>query len=113
MATVTKVIPSGSTSGAPVKIAASATPGTLFHTADASKLDEVTLYLTNTDTVAHTVTIEFGDATAPDHNINIQVAAKDTTCAIPGVPLTGGLTVKVFADAANKVNMVGFVNRIG
>lgn len=112
MATITKLNPSASTNGAPVKIAATATAGTLFHTASASAEDEIYLYLANTDTVQRLVTIEWGNATAPDSNIVIPVPAQDTVLAIAGVPLTNSLTVKAFADAANKVNMYGYVNRI-
>lgn len=108
---VTHMIPSGSTNGLPVKIAASATPGTLFHTADPVALDDIYMSLTNTDTVDHTVTVEFGGPTAPDDNIKFIVPAGDTIPAIMGVPLTNSLTVKAFCDTANKVNMFGYVNR--
>jgi hypothetical protein len=109
---ISKVVPSGSSNGAPVKVAATATAGTLFHTAHATALDEIYLFLTNTDTLDRKATIEFGDATAPDHNVKITVPAGDTIIAIAGVPLTNSLTVKVFADAANVVNMLGYINRI-
>lgn len=114
MSTITKLNPTGSTDGSPVAIAATATAGTLFHTASttAGVQDEIYMYLTNTDSVAHQVTVEFGDATAPGHNIDFPVPANDTVLAIAGVPLTNGKTVKAFADAASKVNMFGFVNRI-
>lgn len=112
MATITKVIPSGSTDGKPVKIAATATAGTLFHTAHATALDEVSMYLTNTDSVDRVVTVEFGGATAPDWNVMFTVPAKETILAIPGVPLTNSTTVKAFAAAANVINMLGYINRI-
>lgn len=112
MSTISKIIPSGSTDGKPVKIAATATAGTTFHTAHASALDEITMYLTNTDTVDRQVTIEFGGATAPDWNVIINVPAKDTVLAVPGIPLTNSTTCKAFAAAANVVNMLGYVNRI-
>ncbi len=111
---ISKLVPSGSTNGMPVKVAAVATAGTLFHTAvsGTAALDEITMYLTNIDSVDHVATLEFGDATAPDHNIKITVPAKDTVLAIPGVPLNNAKTVKVFADTANVLNMFGFVNQI-
>lgn len=112
MTTITKVIPSGSTNGKPVKITATATAGTLFHTAHATSLDEIYLYLTNTDSVDRAVTIEFGGATAPDWNVKIIVPTGETVLAIPGIPLTNSLTVKAFAAAANVINMLGYVNRI-
>ncbi len=111
MASLTPVIPSGSTDGKPVKIAATATAGTLFHTAHATALDEINMYLSNTDTVDRNVTVEFGGATAPDWNVVFKVPAGQTILAIPGVRLTNSLTVKAFASAANVVNMLGNVNR--
>lgn len=112
MTSITKIIPSGSTDGKPVKIAATATAGTLFHTAHATSKDEIYLYLTNTDSSDRTVTIEFGGATAPDFNVKCTVPAGDTVLAIPGIPLTNSLAVKAFASVANVVNMLGYVNRI-
>lgn len=110
--TVTKRVPSGSTDGAPIKIAATATPGTLFHTADATALDEITMYLTNTDTVDRAVTVEFGTATAPDNNLKFIVPAGETILAVPGISLTNSKTCKAFCATANVVNMVGYINRI-
>lgn len=115
MTTVTKVINSGSAGnpdGTPVKIAATATAGTLFHTAHATSLDEVWMWLTNTDTADRTATVEFGGATAPDFNIKFKIPAGETILAIPGIPLTNSKTVRVFASSANVVNMFGYINRI-
>lgn len=112
MATIAKLVPSGSTSGKPIKIAATATVGTTFHTAHATSLDEIYLYLTNTDTTDRNVTVEFGGTTAPDFNIKFVVPAGETILAVPGIPLTGSLLATVFASAANVVNMFGYVNRI-
>lgn len=112
MASIAAVIPSGSTDGKPVKIAATATAGTLFHTAHATAFDEVNMYLTNTDSVDRNVTVEFGGATAPDWNVKFKVPTGETILAIPGVRLTNSTTVKAFCDAANVVNMLGNINRI-
>lgn len=112
MATITKVLPSGSTNGRPVKIAATATAGTTFHTAHASALDEVTMYLSNTDTVDRAVTVEFGGTTSVDDHLKFVVPAGETILAVPGIPLTNSLVVRAFAAAANVVTMSGYVNRI-
>jgi hypothetical protein len=112
MATITKVLPSGSTDGAPVKVVATATAGTLFHTADATAKDEIYLTLTNTSTNDVVTTVEFGGATAPDFNVKFTVPANDTVLAIAGIPLTNSKTVKAFAATANVINMLGYVNRI-
>jgi hypothetical protein len=113
--TFTKIVPSGSTTGMGIKVVAVATLGTLFHQAGAgtTNFDEIWLWLFNSDTASHVVTIEFGDATAPDHNIVIVVPPKaGLICAIPGLVLQNSLSVTVFADAANLVTMSGYVNRI-
>jgi hypothetical protein len=111
MGAVTPVIPSGSTDGAPVKIAATATAGTLFHTADVAAKDEVWMWLTNTDAVDRNVTVELGGATAPDYNVKFIVPAGETILALAGTRLTNSKTVKAFASAANVVNMFGNINR--
>lgn len=111
MATITKLNPSGSTTGMPVAVVAIATPGTTFHTASASAQDEVYMYLTNTDSVQRQVTIQFG-GTALGQNIDVPVPANDTVLALPGIPITNSLVVAAFADSASKVNMFGYVNRI-
>lgn len=110
--TIKKLVPSGSTNGCPVKVVATATAGTLFHTADAAALDEITMYLSNTDTVDRAVTVEFGGPTSPDFHMVFIAPAGETILAIPGIPLTNSLTCKVFAAAANVVTMFGYVNRI-
>jgi hypothetical protein len=111
---ITKQVLSGSTNGAGIKVAATATPGTLLHTAvtGTASLDEIWIYLTNTDTVDRKITIEYGGATAPDQNVKFIVPTGETIIAITGLVLNNGLTVKAFADAANVVNALGFVNRI-
>jgi len=109
---ITKVVPSGSTNGKPIKVVATATLGTTFHTSHATALDEVTMYLTNTDTVDRAVTVEFGGVTSPDNLMKFTVPAGDSILAVPGIPLTNSLVVTVFAAAANVVTMWGYINRI-
>lgn len=109
---IAKVIPSASTNGKPIKVAATATAGTTFHTAHATALDEVTMYLSNTDSVDRTVTVEFGGVTSPDNLMKFTVPAGDSILAVPGIPLTSSLVVGVFASAANVITMWGYVNRI-
>lgn len=110
--TISKQKLSGSTNGRPIKVAATATPGTTLHTADASALDEVTLYATNTDTVDRAITIEWGGTTSPDDLIKETVPAGATILIAPGWPVTGSVVVRAFAAAANVINVVGYVNRI-
>jgi hypothetical protein len=115
MATFTKAILSGSTSGKGVVVAATATAGTLIHTAvaGASAIDEIWLYAVNTSTSAVKLTVEYGAATAPDNNIELTVAAESGLVLVsPGLILNGGLTVKAFAATASVIVLYGYVNKI-
>ena len=115
MATFTKAILSGSTSGKGVPVVAIATAGTLIHTAvaGASALDEIWLYAVNTSSSSVKLTIEFGGATAPDDNIEVTVLPEaGLVTVLPGLLLNGGLTVKAFAGTASVVTVHGFVNKI-
>jgi len=118
MATFTKTILSASTDGKAIKVAATATAGTLLHTgsATATTLDEVWLYAMNTSASTVKLTIEWGEATAPDGNIEISVLAEAGLVNItPGLLIKGNatpLTVKAFAATANVITIHGFVNRI-
>lgn len=113
MATYTKVKLSGSTDGKQIKVAATATPGTTIHTADATALDEIWIYCVNSSSSAVKLTIEWGEATAPDGNIEQTIPGESgLTLCIPGLLLTNSLVVKAFAGTANVLLINGYVNRI-
>lgn len=112
MANFSKVPPSGGTDYVPIKIAATGTPGTLFHTADSLATDEIWLWLTNTSAADVLVSVEFGGVTAPDNLLKFTVPANDTILAVPGIPLRNSKVARAFAASANVVNMAGHVNRI-
>jgi len=113
MATFSKQLLSGSTSGKGVLVAATATAGTLIHTAHATAQDEVWLYAVNTSTSSVKLTIEWGEATAPNGNIEVTVLPEAGLLTIvAGLILTGALTVRAFAATTNVIVMHGFVNRI-
>jgi len=115
MATFTKAILSGSTSGKGILVVQTATAGTLIHTAvaGASAIDEIWLYAVNTSTSAVKLTVEYGAATAPDNNIELTVAAESGLVLVsPGLILNGGLTVKAFAATASVIVLYGYVNKI-
>ena len=117
MATVKKRKLSGSTDGAPIKVVAVATAGTLIHTAvagtTAGTFDEVWLWAYNGHTTSVTLTIEYGGATVPDQNIVVTLASKSGLVPIvPGLILQNGLTVKAFASTGNVVCLSGFINTI-
>jgi hypothetical protein len=113
MSSFSKLLLSGSTNGRPIKIAATATPGTLVHTAHATDLDEIWLWVGNTDTVSRQLKIEFGGTTSPDDIIIFYVPAESgSLLVVPGLILTGGVVLRVFAATTNVMNVTGFVNRI-
>lgn len=109
---------SGSTSGRPIKVAATSIgTGTTIHTAGSGStvFDEITLFVTNTDTVARQLTIGFGGTTDPDDLVCKTVSIPASSGPIPvitGLRLNGGLVVKAAADSANLLLITGFVNSI-
>jgi hypothetical protein len=118
MATFTKKILSGSTDGKAVKVAATSSAGTTIHTgsATATTLDEVWLYAVNSSASAVKLTIEWGEAAAPDGNIELSVAAESgLVLVVPGLLIKGNATplvVKAFAATTNVVMLHGYVNQI-
>lgn len=113
MASFTKIKLSGSTDGKQIKVVATATAGTTIHTAHATALDEIWLWAVNSDTTARKLTIEWGEATAPDGNIEVTVPAESGyLLVIPGMILTNSLVVKAFAATANVILINGYCNRI-
>lgn len=116
MANYSDVLLSGSTNGRNIKVAATATPGTLIHTAHATALDHVILEAINTSATARVLTIERGGVTDPDDLCEITIPAEgagwiqiDTGEA----PLTGSVVVRAFcAAAANVINVKGGVRRV-
>ena len=115
MATYSKVLLSGCTNGKQIKVAATATAGTTIHTATSgtSNLDEIWLYAVNSSSSAVKLTIEWGEATAPDGNIEVTVPAEDGyMLVVPGLLLQNSLVVKAFAGTTNVILINGYVNRI-
>jgi hypothetical protein len=116
MATFSKQLLSGSTNGKAIKVAATATAGTTIHTAvsGTASFDEVWLYAHNSSASAVKLTLEWGEATAPDGNIEINIGAEGTGLVLvaPGLLLQNSLVVKAFAATANVITLTGYVNRI-
>lgn len=78
MASATKQLLSGSTNGRMVKVAATATAGTLIHTATSSagQFDEIWLWAVNSSAAAVKLTIEWGGVSSPDDTIELTVPAE-------------------------------------
>lgn len=111
---------SGSTSGMPIKIVATATPGTTLHTAraltGAEQWDELWIAFTNTNTVAVDLTVEYGGVTDPD-NLIVKALSLPPRSAprflLDGYVLQNGLLVRAFASVANVILAEGWVHQIG
>ena len=104
---------SGSTDGKQIKVAATSSPGTTIHTTDATKLDEIWIYCVNSSGSSVKLTLEWGEATAPDGNIEVTIPAESGYyLVVPGLVLTNSLVLKAFAATTNVLLINGFVNRI-
>ena len=115
MATFSKQLLSGSTSGKQIKVVQTATAGTTIHTAvsGTSDIDEIWLYAINSSASSVKLTIEWGEASAPDGNIELTVLPEaGLVTVIPGLLLQNSLVVKAFAGTANVIMLSGYVNRI-
>ena len=118
MATFTKNHLSNSTDGKGILVVATATAGTTIHTGptNTAHFHEVWMYAVNSSATAVKLTIEWGEATAPNGNIEFTVPAESGLyLLVPGLPLQGNATalvVKAFAATANVVIIHGFVNEI-
>lgn len=117
MATYSRILLSGSTSGKPIPVAATATPGTLVHTAvaGAAAFDEVYLWVSNVTGTAAVITIEWGGVTDPgDHMVKAYSipANSQPVAVVLGLVLNGGLVVRAFSATASALNVTGYVNRI-
>lgn len=114
MASAVKRLLSGSTDGKGIKVVASASPGTLIHTAvvgtTPGSYDEVWLWAYNSDIANVTLFVEWGDTDLPRKtSIPLQ---SGLVPVIPGLLLQNGQTVRIYASAPNVVKIDGFVNRI-
>jgi hypothetical protein len=115
MASATKQLLSGSTNGRMIKIAATATAGTVIHTAPSgtTTVDEVWLWAVNSDTTARKLTIEYGGVASPDDLIELTVPAESgLMLVVPGLLIQNSLLVRAFCATANVVMLGGYVNRI-
>jgi hypothetical protein len=115
MSTFSKLPLSGSTNGRQILVAATATAGTLLHTAvsGTTSLDEIWLYAVNTSTSAVKLTVEYGGVTAPNDHIELTISGESGLVLVcPGLVLNNGLVVRAFAGTTNVIAISGYVNRI-
>ncbi len=117
MATYSRLLLSGSTSGRPIPVAAVATPGTLIHTAvaGAAAFDEIYAWASNVTAAAATLTVEWGGVGDPGDHMVKSYSLPANSPPIPiatGQVLNGGLAMRAFSGTGSAVNITGFVNRI-
>lgn len=117
MTTFSRILLSGSTSGRAIPVVATATAGTLIHTAvtGATAWDEVYIWVSNVTGAAATLTIEWGGVTDPGDHIVKAVSVPANSAPVPlllGQVLNGGLIVRAFSGTASALNITGYVNRI-
>ncbi len=118
MATFSKELLSASTDGRAIKVAATATAGTLIHTGSttATTIDEVWLYAVNSDSTDRKLTLEWGGVSVPDDLIELTIGAEAGLVLLaPGLLIKGNSTallVRAFAATANVIDIHGYINRI-
>jgi hypothetical protein len=113
--TISRIPLSGSTHGRAIKVAATATAGTLIHTGTSSTTDcdVVTLYAYNSSASAVNLTIEWGGVSDPDDLIKLSIpATSGLTLVCPDLVIRNSLVVRAFAGTTNVVTVQGFVNRV-
>lgn len=108
---------SGSTTYLPIPIAATATPGTLIHTAIAgtASYDEIYIWVSNVTGAAATFTIEWGGVTDPGGMAQKAVSIPANSPPIPivtGFRLQNALVVRGFSGTASALNVNGYCNRV-
>lgn len=108
---------SASTGGRAIPVAATATPGTLIHTANnlgVNSFDQVFLTVDNVTALPVALTIEWGGTTAPGDlaPAALSIPANTSVVVKTGQPLNSGLVVRAFAETANALNITGNVLRI-
>ena len=107
---------SGSTNGRPIPVVATATAGTLIHTAVAGTAgyDEVFIWASNVTAAVATLTLEFGGVADPgDHLIkNYSIAPySGGILVVAGQRVQGGVAIRAFSGTASAINLTGFYDR--
>ena len=117
MATYARILLSGSTSGRVIPVVATATAGTLIHTAaaGAAAWDEIYAWASNITAATATLTLEWGGVTDPGDHLVKALSIPANSPPIPiatGQVLNGTLVLRAFSGTASAINISGYVNRI-
>lgn len=113
----TGFILSGSTDGLPIVVAATATPGTLIHTAYASVtgFDALFIFASNVTAIAATLTVEWGGVTDPGNLIVKGYIIPANSAPVPlalGQRINNTKVVRAFSGTASAINITGWYNRV-
>jgi hypothetical protein len=115
MASISKILLSGSTNGRFIQVTGTGTGSAdTIHTAvgGSDNLDEVHLFATNYHTGDVTVTIEYG-GTGASNEVSFTLPPNVGLIElVPSFLLQNSLVIKAYADVTAVVNVGGFVNRI-
>lgn len=108
---------SGSINGRLIKVAATATPGTLIHETPpvSGKGSVLYLFAVNSSASPVDLTIEFGGFDSPDDTITATIPATSgmvEVVVVPGFPLEDGLAVRAFAADADVVMIGGYAQLV-
>ena len=118
MATYSRVLLSGSTSGRTIPVTGTNTgTANTIHTAvaGAASFDELYVWASNVTGTAATLTLEWGATGDPtDHMVKaLSIPANSPPIPIvTGQVLNGGLLCKAFSGTGSAINLTGYVNRI-
>lgn len=118
MAQVGKRKLSASTDGRGILVAATASAGTLLHTAQAGTtagmFDEVWLFAYCSSGTSRELVVQFGGTTSPNDDIVLTIPSRSGLVpVVAGLILQNGVAVRAYcASGANLVVMYGFVNQV-
>jgi len=103
---------SASTSGRGIKVVATASPGTLIHTAHATKLDRIYISVYNSHNATVELFLQWGGTVSPDDEVRQTIKFRSgEELAIAGRLLTGELVVRAYASVANVLVISGEIER--
>jgi hypothetical protein len=108
---------SGSANGRPIPVVATATAGTLIHTAvtGTTSFDELYVWASNVTAIAATLTIEWGGVTDPGDHLTKAYNIPANSLPIPialGQRAQGGVVIRAFSGTASALNITGYYNRV-
>lgn len=105
---------SQSVDGAPIVIAATATPGTLITSSikggESGVVDQVFLWACNNDSVSRDLVIQLG-GTSSSHELTVSLPAKTITKILDGAFLNNNKNVRAYCATANVVSVWGYIDR--